>query len=665
MTKKPVTGRILALLTAVLTMTVMCLPASAFAADGITKDETVYVVTDSSGTQQDVIVSDHLINKGKVKTIEDKTNLQDIENVKGEETFKQDGESLTWDAEGNGIYYQGRSEDEIPVAMDIVYRLNDKVVTGSELQGQSGKVEIKINYTNDAEYEGTTVPFVVMTGMVITDDSFKNIKITKGKVIDDGDKLMVVGMAAPGLAQTLDIGESDLGIGSSVTITGDADKFAVEDMMTVVTNAFFEDIDTDKIDDLDYDDEIKELDKGAKALVDGSDALYEGLDTLEENMPDLQDGVAQLDDGAVQLRGTLKSRMKKIAKVTGQMHEGTSEKILPGLKAMKKGLDKGEGTEENPGAINALDQVSQGLKEGAATAEDGAQTLSTKADALQTAADGAKAISDGLNQAVEGYESSVSEVNTDVTQLNSALKAYGGVDGLLNTAGLTDEQKAQIKPLLQGYANAATGANTLAGKEYQTLEQLQPGAKDLSDGLSTAPAELKGAAALISNAASGISTAADAVSKVEGGLKTMSSKLGAYDKKAKEQKTIIGGMTVIDSGLGQLHKEVKKSVSKKGTLTTALNKLVGGTGQLRKGADEMADGVDKLDDGSKKLADGMSKMYKDGIKKIVDLYNDDLKGTLDSADAMMDAGKGYKTFTRLPSGMDGSVKFIYKTDMTD
>ena len=74
MTKKPVTGRILALLTAVLTMTVMCLPASAFAANGITKDETVYVVTDSSGTQQDVIVSDHLINKGKVKTRELRNN---------------------------------------------------------------------------------------------------------------------------------------------------------------------------------------------------------------------------------------------------------------------------------------------------------------------------------------------------------------------------------------------------------------------------------------------------------------------------------------------------------------------------------------------------------------------------------------------------------------
>jgi len=660
MTKKPVTGRILALLTAVLTMTVMCLPASAFAANGVTKDETVYVVTDSSGTQQDVIVSDHLINKGKVKTIEDKTNLKDIENVKGEETFKQDGESLTWDAEGNGIYYQGRSEDEIPVAMDIVYRLNDKVVTGSELQGQSGKVEIKINYTNDAEFEGTTVPFVVMTGMVITDDSFKNIKVTKGKVIDDGDKLMVVGMAAPGLAQTLDIGESDLGIGSSVTITGDADKFAVEDMMTVVTNAFFEDIDTDKIDDLDYDDEIKELDKGAKALVDGSDALYEGLDTLDENMPDLQNGVAQLDDGAVQLRGTLKSKLKKIANATGQLHNGTST-ILSNLKVMKKGLD-GDGTAKNPGAINALDQVAAGLTQGAEKAKEGAANLKTSATGLNQAVQGIGAIDQGLSAGVSSAEQNLNTINTNLTALdnnNDAVKA------IIAQSGMSAEEQKMVIAQLEGYKGVAAGARDLAAGEKEGMSSAEENLSAVYNGLKDAPAALSGAADELDNSATSIGTAAGVVSQVNDGLKTMSSGLGAYDKNAKEQKTIIGGMTVIDSGLGQLHKEVKKSVSKKGTLTKALNKLVGGTGQLRKGADEMADGVDKLDDGSKKLADGMSKMYKDGIKKIVDLYNDDLKGTLDSADAMMDAGKGYKTFTRLPSGMDGSVKFIYKTDMTD
>lgn len=661
MTKKPVTGRILALLTAVLTMTVMCLPASAFAANGVTKDETVYVVTDSSGTQQDVIVSDHLINKGRVKTIEDKTNLKDVENVKGEETFKQDGESLTWDAEGNGIYYQGRSEDEIPVAMDIVYRLNDKVVTGSELQGQSGKVEIKINYTNDAEFEGTTVPFVVMTGMVITDDSFKNIKVTKGKVIDDGDKLMVVGMAAPGLAQTLDIGESDLGIGSSVTITGDADKFAVEDMMTVVTNSFFEDIDTDKIDDLDYDDEIKELDKGAKALAEGSDALYDGLDTLAESMPELQDGVAQLDDGAVQLRGTLKSKMKKIANATGQLHDGTST-ILSNLKVMKKGLD-GDGTAKNPGAINALDQVASGLKDGAQAAGEGAAQLRTSADGLQTAVDGISSLDSNLKTGIDQAEPKMEAINDSLTSLNGINTEQ--VVAAIEASDMSETDRQMAITAISGYKTTANGAAQVANNELTGMKNAEAGTNQIYSGIKDAPAALNGAADGLDDSATKIGTAAGVVSQVSNGLKTMSAGLGTYDKDAKEQKTIIGGMTVIDSGLGQLHTEVKKSVSKKGTLTTALNKLVGGTGQLRKGAGDMADGVDKLDDGSKKLADGMSKMYKDGIKKIVDLYNDDLKGTLDSADAMMDAGKGYKTFTRLPSGMDGSVKFIYKTDMTN
>ena len=224
MTRKPV-SKIIAIMAAVCTMTVMCgMPAVAFAWDGgVTKEETVYVVTDSTGAQSDVIVSDHLQNKGKSKTIADETTLTDIENVKGEETFEQNGDSLTWDAEGNSIYYQGKTTDEVPVTMDIVYRLDDKVVSGPDLQGNSGKVEIKINYENNAEYNGIAVPFIVMTGLIVTDESFKNIKISKGKVIDDGEKLLVVGMAAPGLAQTLDIGESELGIGSSVTITGDAD----------------------------------------------------------------------------------------------------------------------------------------------------------------------------------------------------------------------------------------------------------------------------------------------------------------------------------------------------------------------------------------------------------------------------------------------------------
>jgi putative membrane protein len=126
-------------------------------------------------------------------------------------------------------------------------------------------------------------------------------------------------------------------------------------------------------------------------------------------------------------------------------------------------------------------------------------------------------------------------------------------------------------------------------------------------------------------------------------------------------------------------------IAKSSELNTGLTTLTNGAGELKAGEDALAtgaqalangmeglqnksgtliNGVDQLDKGSLELSKGMSKLYKEGIKKIVDMYNDDLKGTIDNVDGMLDAGKGYKTFTKLPSGMDGNVKFIYKTDIT-
>lgn len=653
MNKKPIYKRVTALVTAACTVAVMCgLPAFAFAEEsgaagvtGVTKEETVYIVTDSTGTQQDVIVSDHLQNKGKVKTIADETNLSDIENVKGEETFKQNGDALTWDAEGNSIYYQGRSENEVPVAMDVVYRLDGKVVSGSELQGQSGRVEIKINYQNDAEYEGTTVPFIVMTGIVVTDDSFKNIKIDHGKVIDDGDKLLVVGMAAPGLAQTLDIGESDLGIGSSVTITGDADKFAVEDMMTVVTNAFFEDIDTDKIDDLDYDDEIKELDKGAKALVDGSDALYEGLDTLEESMPELQDGVGQLNDGAQQLKsGT--NEAKKGAKSLADGSVKLSKELKKKLNTMLQGVT--QLTNGSATLHNGLIDLKKGAESEKAGMEQAASTINEKGIAANGGAKQAiKIAEEHINKAentiqelYEGGSISETEFKSLMTELETSKGALGDPASVTMANTEDDSTKNAVNFLNSSTAVDQGVVKSLTEKGTAENPSLYDGIMGILQGLGDDSTD----------------------------------------------KTLINGAYQLYGGLSQMQGELSKTLDKKSTLSKSLKTLNKGTSDLAAGEEQLAegakqlaegmvqldsntntmvDGVDKLDNGANKLRKGMAELYKQGIKKIVDLYNDDLKGTLDSADAMIDAGKGYKTFTKLPAGMDGNVKFIYKTDITD
>ena len=87
--------------------------------DSVDKEESVYVMTDASGNPQETIVTNHLSNKDKADTITDETNLSDIENLKGKETFTQDGSKITWQADGNEIYYQGTTNETTPLKQKV------------------------------------------------------------------------------------------------------------------------------------------------------------------------------------------------------------------------------------------------------------------------------------------------------------------------------------------------------------------------------------------------------------------------------------------------------------------------------------------------------------------------------------------------------------------
>lgn len=665
--------RILAVaLSAAMALTVTSAPA--FAADSdLTKDETVYVITEASGEPNEVVVSDHLINTMEADTISDESNLEDIQNVKGDETFSRGKkDQLIWKAGGNDIYYEGKTGEKPPVTIDITYRLDGEKIEGKDLKGKSGDLEIRMEFENDAKIKvngkETTVPFVAMVGFLVRDEGLTDITIDNGKVIDDGDKKIVIGMAAPGLRDDLDLDNSEIGkkldvdLGDSVTIKATANDYNVQDIMTVVTNTLFDHVDSEDIGDLGYDDQIDQLDDGAKALTDGAGELYEGLHKMNEQMPTLKKGVDQLDSGAVKLRGTLRGNMKKIAEATDQLHAGTGT-ILDGLKTMKTGLDKGDGTAKNPGAIPALGTIASGLAGGAGKAREGAGTLRTSAGQLQQAADGVAAVDQGLKDGLEQTKPNLDAVNASLESLNQADMA--ALEQAINASNMSPQAKGQVIQVMEGYKQTANGAAQIANGEYQGMAKAQGGTAQIVPGLSEAPAALSGAADQMDASADGLDQAAGGVTAVRDGLSTMSEGLGAYDRKAakegKGQTTLIGGMTVIDSGLGELNREVAGSVSKKGKLTKALNKLVRGTGKLKKGTGKLADGTEQLDDGSKQLNEGMTKLYDEGIKKIVDLYRDELKASAGRLGDMVDAGREYNTFTRLPKGMDGNVKFIYKT----
>lgn len=111
------------------------------------KNEMVYIILDKTGKKQKVIVNDRIINKQCLDEIKDLTNLDNLKLIKGNATFTKDLNNVTWNANKEDIYYTGETDKEIPVNISIKYYLNENEVTYEQLQGKSGKVTIRFDYT--------------------------------------------------------------------------------------------------------------------------------------------------------------------------------------------------------------------------------------------------------------------------------------------------------------------------------------------------------------------------------------------------------------------------------------------------------------------------------------------------------------------------------------
>lgn len=187
----------------------------------LSKNETVYVIADSSGAAKKIIVSDWLKGvdtKGKVKDV---SNLKDVKNVKGDETYTvNEDNAYEWAANGDDIYYQGTGTTELPVKLKLSYKLNGKTVSADEIAGKSGKVTIRIDYENtqkekvkiNGKTEEVNVQFLMLSGMILDDDKFKNVEVSNGKAINDGTRTIVAGFALPGMQDSLDIDKDEMEI---------------------------------------------------------------------------------------------------------------------------------------------------------------------------------------------------------------------------------------------------------------------------------------------------------------------------------------------------------------------------------------------------------------------------------------------------------------------
>ena len=587
-----------------------------------TRDEMVYVFDKADGTQDHVLVTEKVTDS------------------KGETTTNQ-----------------STSDKTAPVSIKVTYKLNGVETKPEDMIGKSGKVTIRYDYTNNekknivnGKSQIAYVPFTMITGTLLTTDKFSNVEVTNGKVSKVGDNIIALGMAMPGLKDTLNLkfdGESlDMDIPEYFEISADVEDFELDMSMSVATTSTLNDIDTDDFSLAKLEDKMNELQSAADQLTDGTVTLQNGTQTLSDSIPALTDGVNQLNDGASQLKdgiyaytdgatalaagaGQLKDGISAYTAGANQLGAGSGQ-LQSGLKTYTDGvgaLNAGSGTLQSglstytggvASAAAGAVSLQTGLKaytDGVASAEAGASQLNEGIKSIKTALIGnvvkelaANSTAYKMNSVADSTGKTVMEQAADLQKLGTAL----GLSDVTIATDLSDLGKKSsseaatdisayfVKYLTAYTTNIITETYTEAvtsGKPY-TPQVSQAGSKDYvyanQLGLLIKAAGNIGASSALDAVVSNLSnneTINAALKQLTDGSQSLTDGLGEL---VKNNDTLNAGASQLNAGLAQLS----------GNNDT----LNGGIAQISAGLAQLSDNNDTLNGGIAQISAGLAQL---------------------------------------------------------
>ena len=546
---------------------------------GYTKDETVYSKLDASGKNYETIVSTHIKNTEDEEIIRDLSDLLNVKNTSGDETYTQNGTTFEWKANKNDIYYQGNTDKELPISCEVKYELDGEEISANDIAGKSGKIKITLQYKNKEErtvnINGKNikmyVPFVVMTGTIIQNENAKNVEVSSGKVVDDGTKTIVVGMAMPGLQESLGLSDDDIKIPSNIEITMDATNFKTSSIMSYITPKVLEEDDLKILDDL--------------------DEVYSQVNTLQTSMNQIQNGANTLKDGTTELEAGANT-LKEGVTTAYNGAQTISSQVAKSTKSLKN--DKSEAIDEA-----TLKAIKQQAAESSKLTEEQKTQITAQAKASSVLTDAKKA--EIIAAAQESYP-------IELTEAEKALIIGTAQNVATQTAVTTALKTAQDTATQTAVATALTTAQNIATQTAVTT-------------------------ALTTAQETATSTA----------MQTSTTVAKQVGNQAKKQFT-------------------KQVISQMTTLGNGLNQLTSGLSQLNDGASSLADGTTQVNDGANTLAEGIKTFNEEGIKKICNYINGNVKDLTTRIDKLTELSKEYNTFTMVDGENKGEVKFVMIID---
>ena len=602
--KKMISGLLLFTITSYMTIPV-------FAAS---KSETVYSNLDSNGKAYKTIVSTQLTNEDKSDEITDISNLLNIENTNGDETFKKEGNQIVWDSNGNNIYYKGESDKQLPVECKITYELNGEEISAEELKGKSGNVKIKINYTNNEKHvvsiNGKQVtmytPFIIVAGTKIDNAKNKNIQITNGKIVDNGESTLAVGIAMPGMQENIGISKSKIDIPEEIEISMETEDFEMGNIIAVVA---VKGIDEDLTSDLNsMYSQINELANASNEILAGANQLKEGTSELVSGVDQLKDGTGAAYAGSKQIKDEVEESTKNLK---NDNTPAIDSKTLEAIKAQ---------------AMQSA-TLSDEQKAGIAAQAKAAATLSDeqKAGIAAQAKAGAK-LTDTQKAGI------AAQAKTAATFTVAQKEAIIAQAQIKYPVELTEAEKELILAIAQNIAYQTAEATALEVAQNTAYQTAETTALEVAQSTATQTAET-----------TALTVAQSTATQTAGATATQ---------------------TATQVGNQAKQKFTNQVVSQMSTLGSALDELTNGLANIDNGVSALSVGTNKLDSGALQLANGVKTFNEQGISKINNLVNGDLRNIASRVEKMNELANEYNNYAGIQNRMAGEVKFIMITDST-
>lgn len=627
------------------------------------KTETVYSVLNSDGSISDTIVSSWLHDEDGINNIKETLNLTDVKNIKSNEKPSKDGNTYTWNANGNDVYYEGTATKQLPVSVKIRYELDGQEMSAKDMEGKSGHLKLMISFTNNysqvKNINGKSIvihPSYLAGGMLnMSTGKFSNVKCESGKIVNDGTNEMLAFANIPGLNETLksaglDKVNNQLGISDDVTVEADVNDFDLGSIMVGMTNEIDLASELGEIGSVsELTDGIDQLIEADNQLIDGSKQLYDGTTQLKEQAAPLtgsSDQVRQLSSGAIQLNDGVKALQTGLTAYTNGVDTlAAGSQQLYGIPQGVSQIQTGVSGNLGQGKTNLLDGATQ-LNEGLKQLEAQVNTLNpTELDTMQTQIQGAMATLAGMQNTItadsekldglSGSLTTASDKITDINKYNDDLKS--DVETLKDHVSVLKDQISNKNNEIDKKNNEIKEQIDLINGQINKINQAT---KDANSNIDTAYTTAV-------NALNEANSATDDVEKQE--------KIQGAIEKLQQNKPSAGSDVLASlipesftvSDIDNLDKYVEMVEKDQETISTLVKTLVGTTSSVTSG----------LKDAQKTL---VGENGNGGLKK--DLS--DAQGTLSKMDALLSqytdpstpTVKNVKNFKELVTGLQVAAK---------